>query len=95
MVGLGLWHSVPWTIVIELGLLAGGLGLYARDTRPRDGTGRWALWSMVALLVLIFAGGLAGTPPSNPRAVAVAALGLWLFVPWSWWLDRHRVSARG
>lgn len=88
-VGLGLWNSVAATVVIELALLAIGLALYVRGTRARDRTGRWALWIMVALLVAIFLGGLRGAPP-DAHTIAVSALALWLFVPWGWWIDRHR-----
>jgi hypothetical protein len=34
--------------------------------------------------------GLVGAPPPSAQAVAVGALGLWLFVPWAAWVDRHR-----
>jgi hypothetical protein len=94
LVGLGLWNSVPATLVIELLLFGGGLAIYLRETRPRDAIGRWGLWAMVALLVAIFLSGLNGPPPPSARAIAIAALGLWLFVPWSWWVDRHRIPAR-
>lgn len=91
-VGLGLWNSVAATAVIELALLAIGLVLYVRGTRARDRIGRWALWIMVALLVAIFLVALRGAPPPDARAVAISALVLWLFVPWGWWIDRHRES---
>lgn len=90
-VGLGLWNSITATIVIELALLAIGLALYLRGTRARDGIGRWALWTMVALLVAIFLTGLRGAPP-DAHTIAISTLGLWLFVPWGWWIDRHRES---
>lgn len=94
-VGFGLWNSVTATVIIELAFFAIGLAAYVRGTRARDDVGRWALWVMVTLLVAIFLGGLRGAPP-DARTVAISALGLWLFVPWGWWIDRHResVSAR-
>lgn len=94
-VGFGLWNSVTATVIIELAFFAIGLAAYVRGTRARDHIGRWALWVMVTLLVAIFLGGLRGAPP-DARTVAISALGLWLFVPWGWWIDRHResVSAR-
>lgn len=88
--GLGLWNSVPLTVVVELALLAGGLLVYGRATRARDRIGRWGLVGLVATLLLIFAGGLLGEPPVDARALAFSALGLWLFVPWCGWVDRHR-----
>lgn len=89
-VGGGLWNSVPATVAIEFALFLGGLALYVRATRPRDRVGRWALWAMAAVLVLIFLSGVKGAPPPSERALAGTTLGLWLFVPWGYWIDRHR-----
>jgi uncharacterized membrane protein YhaH (DUF805 family) len=89
-VGLGAWRSIPLTIVLELAVFLGGLAVYLRTTRARDRTGRWALMAMVLVLLLIFASGFLSPPPPNEHAVGLAALGLWLFVPWSYWIDRHR-----
>ena len=93
LVGLGLWNSVPATVVLEVALLAAGLGLYLRGTRARDRVGSWGLWAMVGLLTAFFLGGTFGAPPPSERALALSALGLWLFVPWGWWVDRHREPA--
>jgi hypothetical protein len=89
-VGLGAWRSIWLTIVLELAVFLGGLAVYLRTTRARDRVGSWALWAMVVVLALIFVSGLAAAPPPNGRAVAFGALGLWLFVPWGYWIDRHR-----
>lgn len=88
--GLGAWNSIPLTVLLDGGLFVLGLAVYLRTTRAADRVGTWALWAMVAVLVLIFAGGFAGPPP-DAHAIALSGLGLWLFVPWSWWIDRHRV----
>jgi hypothetical protein len=45
---------------------------------------------MILVLVFIYLTGAGGAPPPSERALALGALGLWLFVPWSWWVDRHR-----
>jgi membrane-bound metal-dependent hydrolase YbcI (DUF457 family) len=89
-VGLGAWRSIPLTIVIEMAVFVGGLLVYLRTTRAKDRVGRWGLGAMVAVLLGIFFGGFTGAPPPNGQAVAMSALGLWLFVPWAWWVDRHR-----
>jgi predicted membrane metal-binding protein len=78
------------TVAIELALFGGGLALYVRGTRARDRVGRWGLWAMVALLAVFFFGAVTGAAPPNERALAISTLGLWLFVPWSAWIDRHR-----
>ena len=89
-VGAGLWSSVAATITIELGLLALGLLVYLRTTRARDRVGSWGLGAMIVVLVLVFLSGFAGPPPADARTLALSALGLWLFVPWGYWVDRHR-----
>jgi membrane-bound metal-dependent hydrolase YbcI (DUF457 family) len=89
-VGLGLWNSVPATLIVEFGLFAAGIAAYLRATRARDRVGRWAFWSMVAVLAAVLMSGILGPPPTSERGVAVGALGLWLFVPWGYWFDRHR-----
>jgi hypothetical protein len=89
-VGLGAWRSIPLTMFLELAVFGLGLVVYLRSTRARDRVGRWALWAMVVVLLLIFGSGFMSAPPPNGRAVALGALGLWLFVPWSYWIDRHR-----
>jgi hypothetical protein len=89
-VGLGAWRSIPLTIALELGVFVAGLLTYVRATRARDRLGSWGLWGMVALLLALFFSGFAAAPPASDRAVAYAALGLWLFVPWGYWVDRHR-----
>jgi hypothetical protein len=90
LVGLGLWNSVPWTVAVEGLLLAGGALLYVRTTRRRDAVGRWGLYGFMALVVGITAAGLLGPPPPSTRAIGVAGLATWLFVPLAAWFDRHR-----
>jgi membrane-bound metal-dependent hydrolase YbcI (DUF457 family) len=87
-VGLGLWNFVAATLVIELALFAIGIAIYLRTTRARDRIGAWGLWAMLAVLVVIYLG--ASAPPPSERVLALTSLGLWLFVPWSSWVDRHR-----
>jgi len=88
--GWGLWNSVLATYVIEFGIYSIGIGIYLRATRARDRIGSWGFWAYVLVLVVIFVMGNASPPPSE-RALAWSALGLWLFVPWAWWVDRHRM----
>ncbi|HUZ05712.1 MAG TPA: hypothetical protein VMU62_10165 [Acidobacteriaceae bacterium] len=89
-VGLGLWRSLPWTLVVEAFFLIAGLVIYLRTTRAKDGVGNYALWSLVVLLVTAYLGALVGPAPRNTQALAYSALILWLLVPWAYWIDRHR-----
>ncbi len=92
-VGLGLWGSVPGTVVVELGLFGAGVLLYARATRPANGKGRWGLAGLLAFLLAIHAANLFGPPPpvgAPPALIAGPALAMWLLVAWGAWVDRNR-----
>ena len=94
LVGLGLWHSVPATLVVEIVLLAVGLYLYSGNTEPVDRIGTWALRLFAVALVGIYLGSVFGPPPPDDRTVAYSALALWLLVVWGYFIDRHRVAIR-
>jgi len=88
--GLGLWNSVPLTVAAELLVFGGGIAIYARTTRATDRTGKWAFWSLVVFLVAAWVASIAGPPPPTERVVVWSGLAMWLFVPWGYWIDRHR-----
>ena len=89
-VGLGLWQSVPGTIVVEVSIFLVTLAMYLRMTRARDRTGSIALWTLVAFLAVVYAANLASPPPPDANAIGWVGLAQWLFVPWGAWIDRHR-----
>jgi hypothetical protein len=93
--GLGLWNSVAATLAVETTIFAAGVALYAGATAPRDRIGRLGFAALVGFLVLVHAANAFGPPPPSARAVAVAALSIWLLVLWAGWVDRHRVAATG
>ena len=91
MVGLGLWNSWPASISVETILFAAGLWIYLRATSTRDRAGNFALWSLVALLLLGWLAALFGPSPPSVSQLALGALIMWgIFIPWAWWADRHR-----
>lgn len=89
--GLGLWNSVAATLLVELALFVAGVVIYLRATKARDRIGSWGFYAMAGVLVLGYVSSAFGPPPPDVRALAFTALSLWLFVPWGWWVDRHRV----
>ena len=94
-VGLGLWNSVPATLVVEGLLFAACLWSYLRFTRANDRIGSVNLWALVAVLLLAYFGAVFGPPPPSVDAVAYTGLLGWLFVAWGYWIDGHRlVTAR-
>jgi hypothetical protein len=88
-VGWGLWNSVVLTYVIEFTIYAVGISMYVRATQARDRIGSWGLWAYIVVLAAIFVSSN-GPPPPSAKALAWMTLGVWLFVPWAWWVDRHR-----
>ena len=88
-VGLGLWNVPAASVVLELGLFAGGVLLYLRATA---GQKRWPLGALCAVLLAIYVADLAGPPPPGMTAVAVAGLAQWLLVGAGFWIDRRPLA---
>ena len=94
-IGLGLWYSLPATLVVEGLLFSLGIWIYATNTEPVDAVGRY---SFVCVRhhpgrVLSRAASF-GPPPPSASAIALVGQGQWLLVMWGYWLDRHRVAIR-
>ena len=89
--GLGLWNSLPATLIVELSIFLGGAYLYLKLTKAKDKIGTFSLLGFVVLLLLIYAMNLfSGTLPPNVNTLAFSALGQWLFVAWGYWIDKHK-----
>lgn len=84
-IGLALWNLPVASVVVELGLFAGGVLLYLRATR---GQPRGRLLALCALLLAIFVADLLGPPPPSIDAVAWVGLAQWLLVAAAYWVDR-------
>ena len=91
-VGLGLWNSVPATIIVEGALFVVGIALYLSSTVARDRIGKYSFWSFIVFLVFVATGNILGGPPPNVTALAVVAMSVWLLVLWAYWIDKHRRS---
>ena len=91
--GLGLWNSVPGTLVVESLLFVGAAWLYARATRPRGRSGTVSLSVLVAFLVAAYVGAAFGPPPPSVTAIGVAGLlGAAILLGLAHWADRTRVE---
>lgn len=88
--GWGLWGSLAATYIIEFTIFLAGVSAYTRATRPLDRVGRWGWWIYATLLAVLFLASN-GSPPPSITALAWTALGIWLFVPFAWWIDKHRI----
>lgn len=90
--GLGLWNSIPGTLMVEIAMFVVGIWLYVQVTRARDWIGRYAFWAYVLLLLAAYGSDRFSAPPADvmrdiakPAAVITPILLLW-----TWWFDRHR-----
>jgi membrane-bound metal-dependent hydrolase YbcI (DUF457 family) len=93
-VGLGLWNSVPATLIVEMTMWFCGLWFYARNTEPTDRLGTHALVAFGIALPVIYLANLVGPPPPSVDAIALVGQAQWLLVGWAIWIDRHRVAIR-
>jgi hypothetical protein len=90
--GFGLWNYPGTTLAVESALFLIGIAMYVSVTRERDRVGKIGLLALIAALGAIYFAALYGPPPPNSRAVAMAGHLSWLFVPWAYWIDRHRAA---
>ncbi len=89
-VGLGLWQSLPITLVAEAVALGLGVFVYRRMTVAIDRAGNIAFWALVSFLAAIYVSSIFGPPPPSGHTVGWMALGGWVVVPWAYYIDRHR-----
>jgi hypothetical protein len=45
--GLGMWNSLPLTLVVEFVIYAAGIAIYLKTTRAKVRVGIYALWSLL------------------------------------------------
>lgn len=91
-VGLGLWNHWVAEIALEVAIFAAGIWIYLTVTRARDAIGRYAFWSLMALLFFGWASSLASAP-GDAHGMGWFGLIMWIFLPWAWWVDKHREVA--
>ena len=85
--GLGLWDSIPLTLLIEGALWIAAIVIFLKG-RPGRKQGRVAFWSLVAISSLMWATSPWSPPPPNSRALGWFALIGWIIVPWAALADR-------
>jgi len=92
-VGLGLWNSTAGTIFIESVLFIIGIIFYFQATRAKDTLGRILPWTLILFLAVTYATIILSSPSSDLTSFAIGGLIQWLYIPWGYWIDRHRISA--
>ena len=93
LLGLGLWTSIPATLIVEGGMWLAAIIVYVRATRPTNRAGIYVFWLVVALLTLAWYNNIAGPPPPNPSAAGISSLIFFsLIVAWAYWMNRLRTA---
>jgi hypothetical protein len=93
--GLGLWNSIPATLVVEGGMWLLAIILYVRPTRANKRAGIYAFWSGVVLLTLAWLSNISAPPSSGGGAVSAALTSLVFFacaIGWAYWVNRARLD---
>jgi hypothetical protein len=88
--GLGLWYSIPATLIVEGAMWLLGIWIFLGTAPPRTLGARLAFWSFVVICTLMWATGPWGPLPPSERALGYFALIGWLIVPWAAAADWRR-----
>jgi len=94
--GLGLWTSLPATLLVEGLLWLIAVAVYVRATRASKRTGVYIFWPVIILLTLAWIGNLTAGRPAGGSLTAAAISSLTFFVllvAWAYWMDRVRKPA--
>jgi hypothetical protein len=89
-VGLGLWASIPATLIVEGGVWLAAIIFFVRGTHTKGPTRIVALLAGSALLTAIWFDNIAG-PAHAPHPQPIGALIVFsVFVGWMFWINRLR-----
>lgn len=89
--GLGLWNSIPATLVVEGGLWLLAIIFYVRATKPKNRAGTYIFWIGVVLFTLAWYGNITtGMDPNPVRAGISGLIFFTLIVAGAYWINRLR-----
>jgi hypothetical protein len=87
--GLGLWYSIPLTLLVEGLMWTVALVVYIRTRPPHGARARAAFWSLVGVCTVLWLTGPWSPPPPTAEALGWFALIGWLIVPWAALVERR------
>lgn len=91
LLGLGLWNSLPATVIIEGAVWLAAIVLYVRATKSKNWIGLIAFWIGIVLLTVSWLGNItAGIDPNPVRAGVNGLVFFSLLIAWAYWMNRAR-----
>ncbi len=91
VLGLGLWNSIPASLIVEGGFWLLAIAVYVRATHAKKRTGIYAFWAGIALLTLSFYSNIhRGMDPDPIRAGVGGLIFFSLMIAWAYWMNRLR-----
>jgi hypothetical protein len=89
--GLGMWSSVPITLLVEGGFWILALIVYARSHLFSSRARLWGFGVGSLILTVIWSGNITGPPPTDTRSASMFSLFIFsISVVWAYWIDRPR-----
>ena len=89
--GLGLWSSIPATLIIEGGFWLLAIILYVRAARPKKRAAIYAFWPVIAFITLLWYANIKrGVVPNPVKAGINGLIFVSLMVAWAYWMNRLR-----
>lgn len=91
--GLGLWNSIPATLMIEGGFWLLAIVLYVRAIRRKNWLGFYAFWLGAILITLLWLGNInEGMDPDPIKAGIGGMIVFSLMIGWAYWMNRVRAD---
>lgn len=93
--GFGLWNSLLWSQIVEIGLLLVGTAIYMAKTRAKSTIGKIAPWAFIAFLLAVqaYSHMPVETAPSAQQFAITALVSYTLLALLAWAVDRTRMAA--
>ncbi|HET8625071.1 MAG TPA: hypothetical protein VFM14_16025 [Gemmatimonadales bacterium] len=86
--GLGLWYSIPATLVLEGALWIVGIVVYLRGVQLGSRGARFAFWSFIVVTTAMWAASPWSPPPPSVETLGWFSLIGWIVIPWVVLADR-------
>ena len=92
--GLGLWNSIPATLVVEGGMWLFAIIIYVRATNSTNRADTYGFWIGVVFFTLAWFGNITSGMDPNPVRAGISGLIFFsVMIGWAYWINRLRSVA--